>query len=347
MIKFKQKKFSFYFLILLICFIFYILKNKSKADDTSYITQIIRNYTERIYKQISCHDGYCDYDKSSSFIQSEELFTFYGYDANCDYFNNTCNKTYNCDKSTNCSYEKDKCKKNNNNKDCVDCTGLNYYECIEAQEECIHNETIKCYINFPYGQSGTTRTYGNIYTNGQRTFIDGYDNLGYHWFRTNPENPGGQLFALKENTRDLYFNGNLLQTDVFSNIFLNTNNNPINKIIWLNEIKKYQKSNEYIETTKSNIINFHSEHENIMEIDSKKNYNTKLKNGAETNNLLETNSIEWKGNTGSYKKLYWTPIQKEKNPDTCEVETYLFGMRDGYNTPSKENHQILFYYDSK
>jgi hypothetical protein len=297
---------------------------------------VARNYTEKIYSYINCYNGHCEnkYSPDHGGGDSKELFTFYGYDATCDTFRNECNY-YDCSLPSEftCEEKKEACKKDNSGKECINCTGINLAECLETVERCVHNKVRVCKESSPYGQSGSIKTYGGVNTNGPRTFLDGYDYFGFHWLRTGTNNPGGKAIGFRENTKDVFFNNNLIQVGA-NNISLNNNNGSVSRIVWggndINSLDHFSESDEYIETT-SGKIEFYSEDENIMELDETSYYKTKIKNGLEINNDLTVDSkIMWEGDTGLHRELRWSPI---------------LGMAEDYPNPSKENKEVLFYCD--
>jgi len=281
--------FGFIFIFAMIAFAFV---NQVRSEG---LVDIVRIQTERIYKNMICHDFLCDnrYPSKTGKGESEELFTFYGYDANCDDLRNECTQYMGEDK-----------------------------------ERCIHYKTIICREKFPYGQSGSMKIFGDMSTNGQRTYLDGYNNFDFHWFKTGLTTFGSKAIGFRKNTKNIYFNNDVYQFGYDNKVVFDYEGSNSNKIEWEDEGGNYSTfSNEYISIGASR-INFHSENENIMDIEGARDYDININNGLEINNSLKTGGISWFGDTGAYRTLLWSP---------------LLGMDDGYPDPSRENKRVLFY----
>lgn len=346
MFKKKYNK-KFIFTVFGFCFLFLLFSVGVKNGMTDFeefekrldydYKKVVRNYTEKIFSYINCYNGHCEnkYPVALGGGDANDLFVFYGYDASCDTFRNECNY-YDCSLSSSftCEETKEFCEEENSGKTCINCTELKSWECQELVERCVHAKVMHCQgeNQNPYGQSGSMKTKGKVTTNGSRTFLDGYDYFGFHWIRTGLDDPGGAAIGFRENTRDVFFNNNLFQSSSNSTSLANTGGGS--KIVWgidnENKLDHLLDSKEYINTS-SGKIDFHSKNENIMELDSSAIYKTKIRNGLEVNDDLAVDSkIEWRGNTGDYRKLRWSPV---------------LGMTEGYPHPSREDKKILFYCD--
>lgn len=241
--------------------------------------------TEVLYDFIYCRIGSCENKRKNGegFVPAKPLFGFYGYDANCDYFGDVCDG---------------------------ETTAI-------KKENCLNREKNKCLFRFPYGRSGSIETGGSFYANGMRTYLDGYDRSGYHWFRTGQTNPGGQVIGFRENSRDVYFNGNLAQSSQDADVVVGNDFAGSGEASWPDSPQK-----EYIKESNGNLQFFSGE--TLAEA----NGGFSVYGGLEVNSVLKTDSFNWRGDTGAHRQLLWTPVM---------------GMSSNYPNPSRENKHVLFY----
>gem|GEM_PF-6370735 len=141
------------------------------ADDGGTVSF---NKTEIIYDYLNCADGTCRVDSDGVGRDTEELFKFYGRDAEC------------------LDLE-------------VECKELKPLECKEA----LKNKYESCRKNFNHGQAGSFEMAGDLIIDGIRTYISGFNNLGRHWYKSGREEEDTGQMALLDNGRGVFFGGDL------------------------------------------------------------------------------------------------------------------------------------------
>lgn len=299
----KTKALKFPLLVLLILVTTFVMQKNTLAANDPYCTKNISyNNTEKIFDHVFCHDTVCEnyYANTNKQTQSsKELFSFYGHDASCDSFTEFCAK--------------------------LDCSKLNKAQCAEKTDECIFQKEQSCKKDFPLGPAGTMKLAGNLGLNGMRTYIDGYDSFGFHWFKTGLTEPGNKAIGFKENSNDVYF-GN----DVFlsNDLLLEKKLSSYNKIIWQEKSLGFSRSLEYIKA-ESNNISFHSGSQDLLKINPD---GVNIKNGLEINgNLSAGANLTWQG-----KILRWSPVlgTTQTAPHSSENKSVLFYCDDTNNPQS-------------
>ncbi len=291
--KIKRKKIIILigFLLVLLVFTFW-QKIKIKAEEGAVCSEEpIFNNTESIFDFFYCYDGSCS-TRGPNGEKAKELFVFSGHDAGCQ------EEAIECDE--------------------IDCSNLNWVKCIRKKRICRLRKTLKCQGPFTFGPAGTMKAAGKILVHGQRTYLVGGDNLGIHWIKTSRIKPTGQAVGFKN--QDVYFGHNLKIKD---SVTLSGEVDK-NKIIW-----DSLGGEEYIERDRNYNFGFHSDGEETLSIRKEDNYAVQVKNGLRINGILNTDNFVWRGDTGAYRTLHWSPI---------------LGMYDLPNA-SHEGKSILFYCD--
>ncbi|MFA6393888.1 MAG: hypothetical protein WCW25_03395 [Patescibacteria group bacterium] len=211
------------------------------------------NDTEVIYDYLDCSEGTCGLDTDGKGRDSKALFKFFGRDADCLNLK-------------------------------VDCKDLTLEKCKEA----FKNEYDACRKNFNYGQAGSFEMAGDLKVNGIRTYIDGYDNFGRHWYKSGRENEDTGQIALLDNARGVLFSGNIYlqgNTAIFEY-------GP-NIIGW--NLSKGERI-----TLGEDVMDFFSRNIKLARIDW---FGMRVETGLEVKDMRINNGISWRS-----KKLGWSPV---------------------------------------
>ncbi|MFA6107029.1 MAG: hypothetical protein WC745_05175 [Patescibacteria group bacterium] len=230
---------------------FYSFFRASRAADSGGAAEY--NETEIIYDYIDCYDGACHIDVDGKGRDSKALFKLSGRDADC------------------LGLE-------------VDCKDLEQWECKEA----LKGQYDDCRKKHNYGQAGSFEMAGDLKVNGIRTYIDGYDNFGRHWYKSGRENENTGQLALLDNARGVLFSGNIYlqgNTAIFEY-------GP-NIIGW--DIAKGEKI-----AFGDNLIDFFSRNIKLAEIDW---FGMVIESGLEVKDMRVNDEISWRN-----KKLDWSPV---------------------------------------
>lgn len=171
-----------------------------QAQDACYPHDYVKS--ETIYSEINCADCNC-------VEAGRKLFTFQGTEANCEDAETEAERA-----------------------SCYYLQSFGVYECAEIKDQVKYELCMQKYrgelFKYNTGRAGTLITRSGVFTNGTRTYLNGFDNQGKHIIKTGFTDFFSDAITLRQGTGDVEIGGDFSTSGKeLSNLYLLSPNSGI------------------------------------------------------------------------------------------------------------------------